>query len=77
MDKVYVVYYKGEIWRGCGRKSAYLDISNARRVITSDSKYIVNRRVGGAFWRLSCNEQDARIASEKENFEIRTFTESN
>ncbi|MBD5589350.1 hypothetical protein [Clostridium botulinum] len=80
MDKVYVIYLDGEMYRCPGRKIAYLKLGSARQVVTSESKNLAermhnNRNRNKYWWSLSDEEKQQWVDKAKRRFEIREFVE--
>lgn len=77
-DKVYVIYYKGELYTGLPGnkcKTAYLKESYAKAIITYDSKYRAERDYNGNWYDLSKSEKQKYIDAARKDFEIKEFTE--
>ncbi|NFH40800.1 hypothetical protein [Clostridium sporogenes] len=79
MDKVYVIYLDGEMYRCSGRKIAYLKLGSARQVITSESKDLAERMCSNEshkyWWDLNEEEKQQWIDKAKQRFEVREFVE--
>jgi hypothetical protein len=78
MDTVYVIYFDGEMYREHNRKVAYLELKNAKQVITNDSKEIAKdmaRLDRKYFYELTNEEEKEYIQKARKRFEIREFVE--
>jgi hypothetical protein len=76
MDKVYVVYLDGEMYKSHSRKTAYLEERYARQIISVDSKRIAEYGKKG-WYDLSKKEKQEHIDGIKARFEIREFVDEN
>jgi CRISPR/Cas system CSM-associated protein Csm4 (group 5 of RAMP superfamily) len=77
MDKVYVIYKNGEMFKDRGRKTTYLDAKSARQVISCEAKDDIKRKLDYDVWyNLSKVDEKKLIEKEKHNYEIRIFTDS-
>lgn len=80
MDKVYVVYLDGEMYRTSSRKTAYLEKKYAKQIITCDAKKYAeymydeeNKVPRKSWWDLSKEEKQKWINKAKDRFEIIEF----
>lgn len=80
--EIYVIYKDGELYHSRGRKSTYLKESNARQVITSESKndaeliYDDERHWNKYYDELPKSIRDEYIEQAKTHYEIRIFKDS-
>jgi hypothetical protein len=78
MDKVYVIYFDGNMYKTNSRKTAYLEEKYAKQVITAEAKEIATNTYNLSrydWWELNKKEQQEYIDSVKKRFEIREFVE--
>lgn len=80
MDKVYVVYLDGRMYKDNNRKCAYLEISGAKQVVTADSKKIAHNMYDNAeakqcWYDLTKEQKQKWYEKAKTRFEIREFVE--
>lgn len=77
-DKVYVIYYKGNLYTGLPGnkcKTVYLKESYAKAIITYDSKYRAESDYDGDWYSLSKKDKEELINEQRKHFEIKEFTE--
>lgn len=77
MDIIYVIFYKGEIYKGLpGNKcrSAYLKPSTAKAIISYDVKHWAQYGHYEAWDKYTEQQRQELIIEERKFFEIREFT---
>lgn len=78
-DKVYVIYFDGEMYGNSSRKIVYLTQGRAKQVVTIDStrmavnKYNYEEKHDTDFYNLSEQEQEDLINIQKSKFQIKAF----
>lgn len=80
--EVYVLYKDGELFHKRGRKSVYFKESNAKQVITSESKddaeliYENEGHWNKCYYELPKSIREEYIKQAKSHYEIRIFKDS-
>jgi hypothetical protein len=79
-DTIFVIYLDGNMYTENNRKCAYLNISGAKAVITSDSRKIAHdmfqeANTGECWYDIGEEGKQKYIDKARERFEIREFVE--
>lgn len=78
MDKVFVIYLDGKMYKSRGRKCAYLEEKYVKQVVSADTKEVARDMAhnnGKYFYELTNEEEQVYIDEAKKRFEIREFVE--